>query len=302
MDTVCHNLQFTFVYIDDILVASPDNQTHKEHLRLLFQWLQQYSLVINVAKCQFGCNNIDFLGHCISHAGTAPLPDKVEAITQMQPPETTKRLQEFVGMVNFYRRFIPSVAHIMLLFNALANKQKSLTWTEIINDLFQATKKALAGATLLAHLCQGAPTSLTMNASDHAVRVVLQSIEGVTVPLAFSAESCDLRRKIIVPLIDCCSLSILEVDTFTIFLKADSSQLLQITNPSHTAYLKLPSYGPQCSNANSPIFQNLLPTSNFCMAAKVQSQTLYSTIATFHLGIDYLTMAKDQQQNMEVQP
>lgn len=185
MDTVCHNLQFTFVYIDDILVASPDNQTHKEHLRLLFQWLQQYSLVINVAKYQFGCNNIDFLGHCISHAGTAPLPDKVEVITQMQPPETTKGLQEFVGMVNFYRRFIPSAAHIMLLFNALANKQKSLTWTEIINDLFQATKKALAGATLLAHLCQGAPTSLTMNASDHAVRVVLQSIEGVTVPLAF---------------------------------------------------------------------------------------------------------------------
>ena len=90
MDTVCHDLEFAFVYIDDILVASKDVETHKQHLRLLFQRLLQYGLVINVAKCQFGRETLDFLGHRITQAGTTPLPDKVDAVTRMNQPETVK--------------------------------------------------------------------------------------------------------------------------------------------------------------------------------------------------------------------
>ena len=63
MDTVCHRLKFAYVYIDNILVASNDIETHKQHLRLLFQRLQQHKLVINVSKCQFECDSLDFLGH-----------------------------------------------------------------------------------------------------------------------------------------------------------------------------------------------------------------------------------------------
>ena len=137
MDTVCHNLKFAFVYIDDILVASKDVETHKQHLRLLFQRLLQYRLVINVAKCQFGRETLDFLGHRITQAGTTPLPDKVDAVTCMNQPETVKGLQEFVGMVNFYRRFIPAAAQTMLpLFDTLAGKPKALTWMESMVEAF----------------------------------------------------------------------------------------------------------------------------------------------------------------------
>ena len=83
MDTVCHGLEFAFVYIDDIFVASKEIETHKQHLRLLFQRLQQHGLVINVSKCQFGRDSLDFLGHLITPAGIMPLPEKVDAITQL---------------------------------------------------------------------------------------------------------------------------------------------------------------------------------------------------------------------------
>ena len=123
MDTVCHGLEFAFVYIDDILVASKDIKTHKQHLRLLFQRLQQHGLVINVSKCQFGRDSLDFLGHRITPAGIMPLPEKVDAITQLGQPTTVKSLHEFVGMVNFYRRFIPAAAQTMLpLFESLSGK------------------------------------------------------------------------------------------------------------------------------------------------------------------------------------
>jgi hypothetical protein len=60
MDTVCCGLEFTFTYIDDILVASKDVETRTQHLRLLFQRLQEYGLVINVSKSHFWCDTIDF--------------------------------------------------------------------------------------------------------------------------------------------------------------------------------------------------------------------------------------------------
>ena len=115
MDTVCQGLQFAFVYIDDILVDSKDSETHKQHLYLLFQRLQEHGLVINVSKCQFGRSSLDFVGHHITCNGIImPLPDKVDAITQLEQPVTVKGLQEFVGMINFYRRFIPAAARNMI--------------------------------------------------------------------------------------------------------------------------------------------------------------------------------------------
>ena len=106
-------------------------------------------------------------------------------------------------MVNFYRRFIPAAAQMMLpLFEALTNKPKTLAWNEAVVKAFQDTKKALAEATLLTHPHHDAPTSLTADASEQAVGAVLQqSVNGVWVPLAkklrpperkYIAFDCDL--------------------------------------------------------------------------------------------------------------
>lgn len=103
MDTVCHGSEFAFIYIDDILVASKDVETHKQHLCLLFQRLQEHGLAINISKSQLGCDTLDFLGNRItSAAGIMPLPEKVDVIMQITQPVPVKGLQEFVGMVNFY--------------------------------------------------------------------------------------------------------------------------------------------------------------------------------------------------------
>ena len=197
MDTVCQGLEFTFVYIDDILIASEDEEMHKAHLRQLFQKLQEYGLVINVSKCQFGRDTIDFLGHHITDTGIAPLPDKVSAITQYAQPTTVKGLQEFIGMVNFYHRFIPGAAHLMLpLFDALAGKPKTLTWNEAMEKAFAATKKALAEVALLAHPRHGVSLSLTTDASDQALGAVLQQlVNNFWEPLAFFSRKLQPSEK-----------------------------------------------------------------------------------------------------------
>ena len=100
MDTVCQSLDFAFVYMDNILIANKDADTHQKHLHLPFQQLQKYGLVLNVSKCQFGPESLDFLGHRITCSGITPLQEKVDAVTHFSQPSTIKGLQEFGGMVN----------------------------------------------------------------------------------------------------------------------------------------------------------------------------------------------------------
>ena len=187
MDTVLRGLDCTFVYIDDILVASRSKAEHMVHLRQVLERLQQQGLVINLAKCQFGRHELDFLGHHITKHGATPLPSKVTAIREFSRPSTVKGLQEFVGMVNFYHRFVPAAASIMQpLYKALVGKPKVLQWNDQMISAFNLTKEALASATMLAHPLTDAPTAVTVDASGVAVGAVLeQLIHGSWQPLAF---------------------------------------------------------------------------------------------------------------------
>ncbi|KAG1936440.1 interleukin-1 receptor accessory protein-like 1-A [Pimephales promelas] len=179
MDSVLRDLPFLFVYLDDILVASTSKSQHLAHLRTLFERLSQHGLIVNPAKCQFGLSTIDFLGHRVTKDGAVPLPSKVEAVTQFPRPLTVKSLQEFLGMVNFYHRFIPRAAQLMRpLHKALKGKPKQdVDWTDSRDEAFAATKAALANATMLAHPSPTAPIAITSDASDYAVPLTSRAKE-----------------------------------------------------------------------------------------------------------------------------
>ena len=88
IDRATADLEAVFGYLDDLEVASKNKQEHARHLRELFLRLREHGLVINLEKCVFGVESIDFLGHRVSAAGVAPLPDHVEAVTKFPRPST----------------------------------------------------------------------------------------------------------------------------------------------------------------------------------------------------------------------
>ena len=189
MDSVCAGLDFVFVYLDDILIASESEAQHVEHLTLLFDRLEENGLVVKAEKCLFGVPEIDFLGHRVSKDGILPLPSKVKAISNFPAPATHTALEQFVGMVNFYHVFVPRAAEVMKpLYKALSVKPrpKELEWTSELDLAFQKAKRLLAEATLLHHPVPGAKIVLTTDASDIAIGAVLeQRIEEHWQPLAF---------------------------------------------------------------------------------------------------------------------
>ena len=143
MDSVCAELDFVFVYLDDILIASKSETQHLEHLGLLFDQLEKNGLVVKAEKCLLGVPEIDFLGHRVSKDGILPLPAKVKAISNFPTPKTVTSLEQFVGMVNFYHVFVPKAAEVMKpLYKTLSVKPrlKELEWTSELDLAFQKAK------------------------------------------------------------------------------------------------------------------------------------------------------------------
>ena len=106
--TVVRVLNFVFVSVDDLLVTSDTEENQVKHISQLFERLSEYYVSINADKCVFGQNSLEFLGHLIDSYGIQPLSTKVEAIQKILPPTSLRQLRQFLGMVNFHRRFTPN--------------------------------------------------------------------------------------------------------------------------------------------------------------------------------------------------
>ncbi|XP_076058528.1 uncharacterized protein LOC143035546 [Oratosquilla oratoria] len=104
-------------------------EEHLNHLSEVLGRLQQNGLVVHYDKCVFGARKVDFLGHHLTPASVSPLPGKVTTIREFPTPTTVKALQEFVGMVSYYHRFLPGIAVTMTpLYKVQAGKLKDLKW------------------------------------------------------------------------------------------------------------------------------------------------------------------------------
>lgn len=110
---VTDDLDFVFVYLDDILITSHSRHEYRSHLRQMFQKISEHCLAINQGMCQFGISSINFLGQSIDHHGAVPLPAKVDAIHNFRKPTTVKGMQELVCMVPVYHHFMPAASSVM---------------------------------------------------------------------------------------------------------------------------------------------------------------------------------------------
>ena len=190
MDQVLRGVPAAYTYIDDVLIASPTPEQHLDDLRTVFARLASHGIVINPNKCLFGVPHLDFLGHHIDQNGITPLPEKVQAIRNYPQPQSQRQLRRFIGLVNFYHRFLPHCADLMRPLHSLLSsskpKSQAIIWTHTAEAAFQATKDALANASLLSYPKPDAPTCLMTDASDTAVGAVLQQhINGAWHPISF---------------------------------------------------------------------------------------------------------------------
>ena len=182
IDQVLRGLDFSYAYVDDVLIASSSPEEHQEHLRAVLERFQEHGVIINPTKCVFGVSQLQFLRHHVDSQGIRPLEEKVRALCQFPQPTTRRRLREFLGLINFYRRFLPNCASILQplhdLLSSTTDDARQLQWSNDAVTAFTSIKDALTNITLLFHPKPDAPTCIMTDASSVAVGAVLQQCIG----------------------------------------------------------------------------------------------------------------------------
>ena len=136
-------------YLDDIIIYSRSEKEHLEHLEEIFTRLKSAGLKLKLEKCCFFKKHIQYLGHLISADGIQPLPEKLESIAKMPAPKNPKEVKQFLGLVGYYRKFVPRFADISRVLTHLTKKDVEFKWTPECKNCFQILKESLQQAPIL---------------------------------------------------------------------------------------------------------------------------------------------------------
>ena len=131
------------IYVDDILVFSKTFQDHMKHLQEVFDRLKKANLKLKPEKCEFATPEVKYLGHYISKSGVTLDLAKTSAVLKLCPPSTVTEMRSFLGLCNYYRRFVKDFAKIAQPLNNLLKKDIAFKWSQECQEAFDKLKLAL---------------------------------------------------------------------------------------------------------------------------------------------------------------
>lgn len=184
------------VFLDDVIITGPTTSTHLDTLHKVFSRLQQYGLKVKREKCSFFAKEVVYLGHVISKDGVRTCQDKVEAILKTRRPENVSELRAFLGMVNYYSKFVQNVSTILAPLYNLLKANVKFRWTTDCSEAFEKIKEQLAGSDVLVHYSPQLPLILTTDASTVGVGAVLahRTPDGER-PIAYASRSLTAAER-----------------------------------------------------------------------------------------------------------
>ena len=179
--------EYAGVYYDDIIVHSPDLETHFQQVDSVLDKLAERGLRINYAKCEFIKESVKFVGLTVSGAGISPSPAKVDKIVKFETPSNIESLRAFMGMAGFYRRFIPLFSIKSAPLFALFKRENKFIWTqECQKKAFEYIKQHLSSPDLLIFPDFSRPFILQTDASETGLGFVMgHEVEGILRPIMF---------------------------------------------------------------------------------------------------------------------
>jgi hypothetical protein len=172
--------KFVIVYLDDILIFSSSEQEHAHHLDLVLQLLEDNQLHAGLAKCAFGLDTVEFLGHVVSKDGIRPDPAKVAAVQDWPVPSNVHQMRQFLGLTSYYRKFIRHYSHMALPLTELTKERSPWQWRLAVEQrAFDALKEAISSAPTLVMPDPSRQYQVYTDASGFALGAVLLQDHGV---------------------------------------------------------------------------------------------------------------------------
>ncbi len=199
MSHVLRDLTFkqVIIYVDDILVMSETFQEHLDNLSLVFNRLREAQLRLKPSKCNFAAPKIGYLGHMITGKGVEMEKAKIQAVENFPRPHNLRTLRGFLGLANYYRRFVKGFSHIAKPLNQLTKAGVKYQWDDTCEEAFTALKAALTSDPVLAYPNFKKPFILHSDASDTSVGFILgqKDEDGRERAVAYGGKSLNSTQK-----------------------------------------------------------------------------------------------------------
>ena len=191
MERLLHGIPNVLVYIDDVLIKGVTREEHLRAVEEVLARLEQAGLKLKRSKCFFMLPSVEYLGHEVSAEGLRPTKEKVRAVVEAPAPLNVMQLRSFLGLVNYYSKFLPQLASTLAPLHRLLQKNTQWRWGNAEMEAFNKAKEELASPRLLTHFNPRRPLLLSCDASPYGIGAVLSHSfeDGSEKPVAYASRS-----------------------------------------------------------------------------------------------------------------
>lgn len=183
-------------YFDDILVLGKNNEEHLQRLEEVLKRLEKSNIKIKLAKCQFFVHEVKFLGYQLTKEGMMMNNNRMKAITEMPHPKNKRQLQSFLGVVNYYRRFVKNFAQTAKPLYGLLKKDVRYVWGEDQRNAVEELKRKLTEAPIVKFPDFEKEFHLHTDASTEGIGAVLmQEHQGILHPIEYISKSLNEAQR-----------------------------------------------------------------------------------------------------------
>ncbi|XP_053698952.1 uncharacterized protein K02A2.6-like [Sabethes cyaneus] len=194
---ILSNIPGVSVFLDDIKITGPDDETHLKRLELVLLRLNNYNIRVNVSKCEFFADRIEYCGFVINSDGIGKMKKKVDAIQEMPRPRNRDEVRAFVGLVNYYGRFLVDLSTNIYPINNLLKNSVPFEWNKACEEAFRWVKKDIQSDKILVHYDPRLPLILATDASPYGVGAVLshQYSDGSEKPIQYASKTLNKTQQ-----------------------------------------------------------------------------------------------------------
>ena len=159
--------------------------------------LEEYGLRLKREKCEFGKETVTYLGHRISREGITPMPEKIDAIVKADPPENVTQLKAYLGLLNYYGRFLKNLSHELHPLHRLLKKDVKYIWGPEQQECFERSKQLILSVEVLTQYNPSLPLVLHCDASAYGLAAVLSNVmaDGSEHPIGFVSRTMNKAEK-----------------------------------------------------------------------------------------------------------
>eukprot|EP00731_Ephydatia_muelleri_P013115 Em0007g425a len=198
MDLVLSGIQWErcLVYIDDIVIMGKTFERHLQNLKLVLERLRRAGLKLKPSKCSLFQDKVVYLGHVVTRDGIHTDPEKVNAVSKWPVPTSGRDVQQFLGLVGYYRNYIQSFATIAKPLYQLTERGREFDWSKECSISFQELRSRLVAAPILAFPDFSKTFLLDTDACETGIGAVLsQEHDGLERVVAYASRTLSKAER-----------------------------------------------------------------------------------------------------------